>query len=153
MVISRKRCWALGPFGWDNAPLRFKRTVSSIVLIITNFSFEGVTPSSQQMNFSPSPSSPPHLAFLLIARTLWMLLPSLLINAEINMPENRWAGSSVGNLALQVSACRESKTWQYTSAPPTPYLCPLWWCGRLLWPGLGNKSRHFPPLLSETAQW
>lgn len=38
-----------------------------------------------------------------------MLPPHLLINAGIKMPESRGAGSSAGNLALQVSACGENK--------------------------------------------
>lgn len=106
MVISRKRCWALDPSGWDNAPLKCKQTVSSIVLIISNFSFEGVTPSSLQMNFPPSPPSP---LLLLTAKTLWMLPPNLPINVGINLPESWGTGPSAGNLSLQVSACGGNK--------------------------------------------
>lgn len=105
MVIIRKRCWALDPSGWDNAPLKCKQTVSSIVLIISNFLFEGVTPSSLQMNFPPPTPSPP----LLLIALLWMLLPSLLIKAGINLPESWGTGPSAGNLSLWVSACGGNK--------------------------------------------
>lgn len=128
MVIRRKRCSAPDPFGWDNTPLKCKRTVSSVVLIIINFSFEGVTPSSQQMKFPPSPPSPPLLTFLLIARTLRVLPPHLLINAGINMPESWGAGSSAGNLALQVSVCVEHKDLAvHSPANPIPVSSLMMW--------------------------
>lgn len=139
MVISGKRCWALDPSGWDYAPLKCKQTVSSIVLIISNFLFEGVTPSSLQMNFSPPTPSPP----LLLNALLWMLLPNLLIKAGINLPES-WGT----DLQLEIYPCEflpvgESRTWQCLSSVSTAVSLVM--CG-WLWAELGFKGGHFPSL-------